>query len=224
MSIIGIIPARKGSKGIKDKNIIPFCGKPLIYWTIHQALNSKIEKLYISTDSDQIAEIGSKYSIEIAIRPPRIAQDRSSTEEAILYTINDKKLKNDDIIVLLQCTSPLRLSYDIDNCINMKLIGNDSIFSMSLLKDSTIWTMRNKRLQGALFDPDKRNVMRQDRPDYFYENGSIYVFTVKGIKESGLRLHGNIGMYQMFPYQSFEIDEPDDIELCKYYFKRKILW
>jgi len=234
MSIIGIIPAKGGSKGIKNKNLVSFCGKPLIYWTIRQALESRIEKLYVSTDDEEIAERALEYGAEIAVRPVRLAQDGSSSEEAILYTIDMNNIVDDDLIVFLQCTSPLRIADDINQCIELldyslmvprmqiRIKKADSLFSASILKDSTVWEFDGE-LKGALFDPLDRSIMRQDRKKYYYENGSIYCFYAGGIRKTKNRLHGEIRAYLMPFWKSFEIDEYDDIELCEYYFKKYLL-
>lgn len=233
MKTIAIIPARANSKGIRNKNIIPFCGKPLIYWTISQAKKSRVDEVYVSTDSAEIAKIASRYGANIVARPPTLAQEGSSSEDTIIHTLNDKKIADDNIVVFLQCTSPLRFPRDINNAINcleyqlsIPRLGiptkkADSIFSCSILKDSTIWKIKENKFQGALFDPDNRNIMRQNREKYYYENGSIYCFYAGGIRESRNRLHGEIGIYIMSHWKSFEIDEWEDIELCEYYFKKK---
>ena len=94
MKILGIIPARKGSKGIKNKNIKKFAGKPLIYWTIKVALKSNLDKVMVSTDSDTIIKYSKNYGAEVPFkRPSSISQDKSKTIDVIKHTINFYKKK-----------------------------------------------------------------------------------------------------------------------------------
>lgn len=226
---IAIIPVREKSKSIKEKNLISFCGKPLIYWTVKQAQESNyIDRIFITTDWKMLKEYTCKTFpfINIIDRPKRLARDNSSSEEALLHAIKKIKCKEEDIVCFLQATSPLRESSDINNCIEY-LIKNkeaDCIFSISKLKDNTIWKEENDgKLVGALFDPKNRNIMRQNRETYFYENGSIYCFRVGGFLESKNRIFGASVLYEMPFWKSFEIDEIEDIELCEFYFERKEL-
>ena len=125
--ILSIIPARGGSKGLPNKNIRPLLGKPLIAWTIEQAKQSKyIDRIIVSTENNEIAEIAKEYGAEIPfIRPKELAMDNTPVLEAILHAMDFLETKNDshDILLLLECTSPMRYEQDIDGVIN-KLIDN----------------------------------------------------------------------------------------------------
>ena len=115
---IAIILARGGSKGIPGKNIKNFLGKPLLIWTIIQAkISKKISKIYLSSDSKLILEIGKKYGIQTIKRPKNISGDHSKSEEAVLHVLNNINYTPDGI-VMLEPTAPLRAPNDIDNCIN----------------------------------------------------------------------------------------------------------
>ncbi|MBD3211402.1 MAG: acylneuraminate cytidylyltransferase family protein, partial [Candidatus Lokiarchaeota archaeon] len=119
MKTIGIIPARGGSKGIKEKNIVNLKGKPLIYYTIEAALKSSmINKIYISTEDKRIKEVCKNYGsneLEIISRPKILSSDSASLIDVILDIIRSNNgFLNNDIIVLLQPTSPLRTENDID--------------------------------------------------------------------------------------------------------------
>jgi len=227
MKTICIIPAKEKSRSIPKKNIIQFCGRPLVEWTILQAKQSnEFDEIIISTDSREIFEIAYWNNVNVIMRPQYLALDNTSTEEVILHVLDVIGSKDEDIITFLQVTSPLREKKDIPECLDLFLNRNyDSLFSMSILKDSGIWkrSQISRELVGALFDPMNRNIMRQERQKYFLENGSIYIFTTGNIRKHNNRLGGDIGMYEMPFWKSFEIDEPEDIELCEFYFKRKIL-
>jgi len=122
MNILVVIPARGGSKGVPDKNIRLLSGKPLIAWTIEQAVNSKqIDRVIVSTDSNKIAEVSREYGAETPfMRPDELANDTASTESAMEHALKWLKFNEDyhpDAIVLLQCTSPVRNTDAIDNAV-----------------------------------------------------------------------------------------------------------
>ena len=115
--ILAIIPARAGSKGLPNKNIIDLVGKPLIAWTIQESLKSKyITDTIVSSDSDTILKIATQYGAEIIKRPKRLATDKANSESIIKHSLNFLKQnkKEFDYIILLQPTSPLRKVSDID--------------------------------------------------------------------------------------------------------------
>ena len=116
MNILGIIPARGGSKGVPEKNIIQLCGKPLITYTIENAFKSKfIDKSVISTDSKKIADVVSEsYDIQIINRPAEFAKDNSPIEEALLHAVEYMNIKigyNADIVVCMQPNLPLEINF-----------------------------------------------------------------------------------------------------------------
>jgi len=227
LKIVSIIPARGGSKAIPQKNIINFCGKPLLAWTIKQALNScYIEKVYVSTDDSNIAEIATKYGAKVIERPKELATDASSSEEALLHALDfiEKKEKlKVDIVVFLQCTSPLRECEDIDNAVR-KFVEEkaDSLFSVARLEDFCVWKKENNGLVSVTFDYKNRG-MRQDREPYYLENGSIYIFKPEILRRYKNRIGGRIIIYEMPYWKSYEIDSWEDLEICEYFMMRKIL-
>lgn len=224
-NIVAIIPARGGSKSIPGKNIASFCSKPLIAWTITQALASKyIDKVYVSTDDKKIARISEKYGAEIIDRPRLISNDTSSSEDALLHALSkiEKRLKV-DLVVFLQATSPCRTENDIDNAVKKMLPGKvDSLFSVTEPGDLTLWQNKNGNLNSLTFDYKNRG-RRQDRAPLLMENGSIYIFKPEILKKYNNRLGGRIAVYKMKYWQSFQIDEPQDLEICEYFMKTKVL-
>ena len=220
--VISIIPARAGSKGIKNKNIIEFCGKPLIAWSIEQAMQSKyIEKVYVSTDGTEIAEISSKYGAEIIWRPEELSSDTASSESVLIHAVDEIQINYAiDTFLFLQATSPIRLSKDIDNALDI-FFDNfyDSLFSMSVLEDYCIWKKEQNQLQSFTYDYQKRG-RRQNREPLFLENGSLYIFKKEILLKYKNRLGGKIGMYEMPFDRSYEIDSKDDIEICSYFMKK----
>jgi CMP-N,N'-diacetyllegionaminic acid synthase len=223
--ILAFIPARGGSKGIPNKNIKLFNGKPLIEWTIESALKSKlIHKVIVSSDSKKILSLSKNFGADVILRPKNISGDRSTTESAINHCI--KNLEDSfDVIVLLSPTSPIRRKEDIDNAIKQfKLKKLDSCFSASRLNDFLIWKYNKKikKFKSINYDFKNRGI-RQNRELNYVENGSIYVFRRDLIKYKNNRIAGKIGMYLMNFWQSFEIDEKNDWKLLEIIQKNYIL-
>lgn len=219
---IAIIPARGGSKSIPQKNLIDFCDKPLIAWTIEDAIKSKfIRDVYVSTDDRKIGDIARQYGAKVIWRPKKLATDSSSSEEALLHAIlKIEKNKQIDAVVFLQATSPLREDGDIDRAVEKFFSQNaDSLFSAAVLKDFCAWKVINGDLKSITYDYKNRGI-RQNRAPYYLENGSIYIFKPEILKKGNNRLGGKIAIYEMPYWKSFEIDEMEDIELCEYFMKR----
>ena len=218
-NIVAIIPARGGSKGIPGKNIIDFCGSPLISWSIKQALNSEsISSVWVSSDSDEILECSEKFGANSIVRPNSISGDLATSESAWMHAVEQIEQKEKvDIIVGLQVTSPLRSKNDIDLALKSYINNNfDSLFSVVEIEDFFMWSFDNdvKKPRSINYDFKNRK-RRQDLSKKYLENGSIYVFNPKMLFETTNRIHGEIGLYIMEKYKMFQIDNHEDIELCQ---------
>jgi len=225
LKIIAIIPARGGSKGIPKKNITPINGKPLISYTIEQCKSTnKIDRIIVSTDDKEIKDVSIGYGAEVIERPTEISGDTASSESAITHTLKILKKQGyiTDIVVFLQCTSPIRRKDDISNAI--KLLINkkyDSVFSATE-NYPFIWIKKNGEIKPLNEQYAKKRPIRQDREPEYIENGSIYVFRNKIFEKSNNRICGKIGIYPM-PYEySFEIDTDFDLWLCEQIIKREL--
>ena len=225
LQIIAIIPARGGSKGIPKKNITLINEKPLIAYTIEQAKATKlINRTIVSTDDSEIKAIGTKYGAEVIDRPTEISGDTANSESAILHTL--KTLKKEgyipDIVVFLQCTSPLRRTNDITYAIQLLIDNNyDSVFSATE-NYPFIWIKKKEEILPLNQQYAQNRPMRQNREPEYIENGSIYVFKNKTFEQYKNRICGKIGIYPM-PYEySFEIDTNFDLWLCEQIMKRKL--
>jgi N-acylneuraminate cytidylyltransferase len=211
---ISIIPARGGSKGIPKKNVIPFLGQPLISYTIHQSQQSQlIDQTYVSTDNKHIAEVSREAGANIIERPDELALDTSSTEEALLHALEAIE-ESPDIIVLLQCTSPLRRPNDIDNTI---LLVRDEEYNsaLSCCEDhSFYWQYEDRSAEPINYDPSERK-RRQEIEQWYQENGSIYVTERDILKKEKSRLGGKVGVHEMPKEMSFEIDTPEDYRIVE---------
>ena len=153
MNIVAIILARGGSKGIPKKNIINFCGKPLVSWSIKQAKNTKnISSVWVSSDSQEILNIAKKEKVGIIKRPKIISGDKSSSELGWIHAINEiEKNQKVDLVIALQTTSPIRESKDLEKAIKkFRKTNADSMFSCSRLDDFFVWEKKNTKYQRIL--------------------------------------------------------------------------
>lgn len=221
MKILSIIPAREGSKGIPLKNIIKLDGKPLLAHTISASLNSKINRTVVSTDSKKISNIAKKYGAEVIIRPKKLANDKSQIEPSMEHVLNYLKKTEvyvPDIVVLLQNTSPLRTSKNIDDALRLFQKGKyDSVFS-GYMSHSFIWDTKGKSLVPKTYNPLKRQ-NRQKMKNQFYENGAIYITKYDLFDETKCRISGKTGMSEMTKEESLQIDSKYDLFLVEQYIK-----
>ena len=150
-----IIPARAGSKGIPGKNIIDFCGKPLLAWSILQARESAgVSDVYVSTDGKKIADVAVSYGAKVIWRPVEISTDTATSEAALEHAVHEiEKTESFDSAVFLQATSPLRRKNDISEAIHLYWErGYDSLFSMATLENYCLWKEENNELQSFSYD------------------------------------------------------------------------
>lgn len=221
--ILGIIPARSGSKGLKHKNIKDFKGKPLMAHTIEAALKTKIfDKLIVSTDSTDYAAIAEKYGAIADIRPERLAEDDSSTIDLINYILSNEN--NYDYFVLLQPTSPLRKEEHIFEAVG-KIIQTKSKSLVSVCEAE-----HSPLLMGTLdesmsmngFIKSKNNKRRQDLDKYFRINGSIYIMEVDEFYKIK-NFYGEKSIaYVMDNMSSIDIDNEMDFEIAKVLYENSI--
>ena len=221
---IAVILARGGSKGIPNKNIKIFNGLPLVAWSVIQAkISKKISRIYLSSDSNKILNIGKKYGAVPIKRPKRISGDKSRSESAILHLLNKINYVPDGV-VMLEPTAPLRSPKDIDNCItNFYFNKLDTGFTGAILEDFLIWKKNKKSKLFPINYNYKKKVPRQFRDPEIVENGSIYIFTPIAIKKYKNRFGGKIGFSENKKWQSFEIDDLDDWKFVSLIFKKYLL-
>jgi len=208
--ILGVTPARGGSKGLPRKNIKMLCGKPLIAWTIEAAKQSKLlDRYVVSTEDKEIAEIAKKYGAEVIPRPPELAADEAST----LSVLKDILKKVDaDIVVLLQATSPIRNPGLIDYCIKRFLdTGSDSLATGFVCK----------YVEYAAPEMRKQELRRQDINGFFYDDGNVYVIKTDFIKK-GDRYGGKIEKVVLDKEQNVEIDDEFDFWLAEQILKKRL--
>lgn len=220
-----MIPARGGSKGIKNKNIIDLCGNPLISYTIVAAKESRyIDSVIVSTDSEKIAEIAVSFGASVPfLRPTALALDTSTTVEVVCHAIRMLAERGDkyDVLVLLQPTSPLRAREDIDGALEKFERECLPVASVSKAKEPPILLRKltgESRMVSLLGLPS--TVRRQDMPPVYRVNGSIYINAISSLNES-TSFNDNICPYVMEESHSVDIDDYLDIEIAKYYIEGK---
>lgn len=225
MRTAAIIPARGGSKGLKNKNIHPVAGLPLLAWSVLQALDAEhVDKVFVTTDEAAIAEVARAYGAEVIERPEEISGDKATSESALLHaleTIAAHHGAEPETVVFLQATSPLRKPGDIDRSIELfRQEGADSLISVTRADDLTIWEQRGESWNSVNFDYRNRG-MRQDRPSQFIENGSIYLFPPSVLRSFNNRIGQKLSVYPMEFWQTWEIDTIEEVDLVEFYLKQK---
>lgn len=210
--ILGIIPARSGSKGLKDKNIKDFKGKPLIAYTIQAALTTGIiDKLIVSTDSTEYASIAEKYGATANIRPSELATDTTSTIEVIDYHLSIEE-GSFDYFILLQPTSPLRTGRHITEAIKEIIEQEKSaLVSVTEAEHSPLLmgTLDDSLSMYNFINPDN-NKRRQDLEKHYRINGSIYIMDINEFKQNKNFYIENSVAYLMDNVSSIDIDNVKD--------------
>lgn len=220
MKNLAIIPARSGSKGLKDKNIKLLKGKPLMAYTIEAAIESQIfEKIIVSTDSLAYAEIAIKYGAEVPfLRPQHLAVDEATTNDVIIDLL--KKLKFDgemfDYFMILQPTSPLRTSDDIKNAMMLlKEKDANAVVSLCQSEHSPFFTgVLSEDLQIDGFISKELCSRRQDLPKYYRLNGAIYMVNVNYFLEYQDFYKEKCYAYVMDKSKSIDIDDEFDFRIA----------
>jgi CMP-N,N'-diacetyllegionaminic acid synthase len=228
MEILAIIPARGGSKTLPGKNIKLLNGKPLIAYTIEEALKSNyISRIVISTDDEAISEVGKKYGAEVPfLRPDELSTDYSPTIDAVIYTVN--RLKDmqgyiPDYVCLLQCTTPLKTVHHIDEAIK-KLVrsGFDGIVSVCESQAHPYWmqVFNGERLECFMHQENKI-LRRQDLPPVYRLNGAIWVVRTTSLLEERSLIVKNQTGYIMDLKDSVDIDTELDFKYAEMLIKER---
>ncbi|EOJ1766213.1 acylneuraminate cytidylyltransferase family protein [Campylobacter coli] len=214
---LAIIPARAGSKGIKNKNLVLLNDKPLLYYTINAAKNSKyIDKIVLSSDGDNILEYGKTQGIDTLKRPKELALDDTTSDKVVLHAL--EFYKGYENIILLQPTSPLRTEEHIDEAF-LKFRNKNSNALISVVEHD------NKILKAFMCD-EKGNLKgicndnypfmpRQKLPKTYISNGAIYILKTKDFLQNPSFLQSNTKHFLMDEESSLDIDNLEDLEKVK---------
>lgn len=227
--ILAIIPARSGSKGLKDKNIKELNGKPMIAYTIEAALNSSIfNDVIVSTDSKKYAKIAEKYGAQVPfLRPKELANDYASSNDVILHTLEEMKKLNKtyDYFMLLQPTSPLRNEKNILEAYELLLEKKaNAIVSVCETDHNPLLTNTiDDSLSMVNFIDNVNNKRRQDLPKYYRINGAIYLAKVNYYTENQNFYKNKAYAYMMTKKESIDIDDIIDFKLAEVLLKDNII-
>ena len=225
MKVLAIIPARGGSKGIPRKNLQLLAGRPLIAHTVQNALKaSSVNRVVVSTDDKEIASVARKYGAEVVLRPADISDDKASSEAALLHSLDHLKKEEGyepDLVVFLQCTSPLTLPEDIDGTVGALLSENaDCALAVSPFYHF-LWE-RDESGRAVGLNHDKRSrPLRQEQQAQYLETGAVYVMRTEGFKKEKHRFFGKTALYIMPRERCWEIDEPADVAIAEVLFRKQ---
>lgn len=221
--MLAIIPARGGSKGVPRKNIKDLAGKPLIYYAIKAAKESKyIDRIIVSTDDEEIAKVALKYGAEVPfLRPKEFATDTAKAIDTYIYTVDRlNKTYNDTIkeFTVLQPTSPLRTSTDIDNAIEIFYKNNaETVISVVKAEHPPTWYKKISK-DGILvdyFQSVDNSLNRQEAEETYLPNGAIYVFKYDSLKYNYGYYNQKTYPYVMTTENSVDIDTIIDFKLAE---------
>lgn len=212
MSVVAVICARGGSKGIPRKNIRSFAGHPLIAWTIGAALAAKgVDHVVLSSEDDEILAVAEAHGALTHRRPDALATDEAATEPVVIDVLKHHPVaRQASTVVLMQATSPLTSPEDLDAALQQ--MAAEKLDSMLSVVENHVfqWSLGDDGNATPLnYDPQQRP-RRQDIPDRVAENGAFYLATREVWESQACRLGGRTGAFVMQPWQAWEIDTEDD--------------
>lgn len=217
--ILAIIPARGGSKKLPGKNIKLMAGRPLIAYTIEAALKSGyIDRIIVSTDDEKISEVSKKYGAEVIKRPEHIATDNAKMTDVIFHALEilEKERYFPEVVILLQPTSPLRTTGDIEKATEFFLKNKDNcelVMSVCRIKSSAYWALKMEgNYLKPLFDYNYLADENQELSPIYIPNGAIYVSTPEIIRKHKTIHSSKILPYFMPGYKSIDIDDESDFK------------
>ncbi len=229
--VLALIPARAGSKGLPGKNIRPFCGKPLLQWSVEHGLSSRyVDKVLVSTDSEDFAAIARKGGAEVPfLRPGDLASDTAASVDVILHAVDYLEGMGEkfSLLVLLEPTSPLRKPEDIDRALEFLLSRPEaeSVVSVSLTEAHHPAFLMKRRETGFLepFLTDFKVVRKQDISPLFFLDGTVYISWMDALRRRRSFYHDKTLGYEVPKYQSFEVDDGDDFIICEALYRAKFV-
>lgn len=228
MNVLCIVPARGGSKGVHRKNIRIVAGKPLIGWSLDAGLAAaSVDKCYVTTDDDEIAQVAASLGGEIIMRPAELAGDKTPMIDTLLHALLECEKSEGvtyDYILLLQPTAPMRNAEDIDAALNLLESSDaDSVMSVYQVEDahpSRMYHINNGQLETFYEEP--KGSLRQDLPAVYHRNGAVYACKRELLVEEKMLWGGHIVPYVMPIERSANIDSELDLEWTEFLMTKKI--
>jgi N-acylneuraminate cytidylyltransferase len=224
-SILAVIPARGGSKGLPRKNIRILAGKPLIAWTIEEAKKSKyIDRLILSSEDTEIISVAQQWGCDAPfVRPQELATDETPGVEPILHAI-DALSEKYDYVVMLQPTSPLRIAEDIDGCIEMCVNSTAPVcVSMTKPEKSPEWMYRVADTGSTVpvTNLGYTSSRRQELQSSFVLSGAVYVAETAWLKQHRTFISEEMIAFRMPPDRSKDVDTDLDLEFCEFLLRKR---
>jgi CMP-N,N'-diacetyllegionaminic acid synthase len=218
-TVLGLIPARGGSRGLPRKNVLPLGGKPLLHWSIDAARESRyIDQVVVSSDDQEIIDLALSRDCEAPFRrPDELATSTTPTLAVAMHAI--RELPEFDILVLLQPTSPLRLGGDIDATLEA-LVGNRASSAVSVCESAKsphwMYHLGDDQSLTPVLDADPPATRRQDLPPVYCLNGAVYAVEVPWLVSTGAFVGANSVAYVMPARRSIDIDTAADMRLAEF--------
>ena len=220
-NVLGVIPARGGSKGVPMKNIHPLAGKPLITYTIHQALAAAaLDRVVVSTDNGSIAAVARQCDVQVVDRPPELALEATLTEPVLLHAVDvlARSGFTAHLVVTLEPTSPLRTTVLIDRCVQRLRQGDcDAVFTVTETRG--IYG-RIQRERFAPFIPDQPR-RRQDREPVYRESSTVYATRVDALRTTGSVFGHDPVAIVVDEAEAIDLNTPLDFEMAEAILRRK---
>ena len=229
MKILVVIPARGGSKGIPRKNIKPFAGKPLIYYTIDTARAIvPDEDICVSTDDDEIIQVVEDYGLKVPFkRPDKLATDTAGTYEVLLHALDfyEKQGKYYDVVLLLQNTSPFRTAEHVKEALKLYCSDIDMVVSVNQTKTNPYYNCFEEDSEGFLKKTLDNTgfIRRQDAPITYEYNGAIYVINAEQMKKMSLGKFTRRVKYVMDDIHSVDLDNMIDWKFAEFVLKEGLV-
>ncbi len=203
----------------------PLGGQPLLGWTIEAARTARrVDRVVVSTDDPEIAAVSRRFGAEVIERPFEISGDKASSEAALLHALDHLRRAEGyepNLLVFLQCTSPLTAPGDIDGTIEA-LEREEADTALAVVPFHYFLWRREASGDGVGVDHDKRvRKLRQDREPQYLEAGTVYVMKVPGFRETRHRFFGKTALYEMPAERRWEVDEPVDLEVAEVLLRRR---
>ncbi|WP_417845219.1 cytidylyltransferase domain-containing protein [Thalassospira povalilytica] len=222
LKVMAVVTARGGSKGLPNKNVLDFCGKPLIAWSIEAAKKSKlVDRVVVSTEDENIAEIAREYGADVPfMRPDELATDEAVTLDVLKHLVS--KIQDYDLIVLLQPTSPLRTVQDIDTAIEL-CASNAMTSTVSVCEadKSPYWMYylsEEGQMKNVLTQDQTSSTRRQDLPQAFALNGAVYVISKNALLAGEALVSKDTLAFPMPKSRSVDIDSEEDFVVAEAFF------
>jgi YrbI family 3-deoxy-D-manno-octulosonate 8-phosphate phosphatase len=213
VSVVAVIPARGGSKQVPRKNVMPIGGVPLVARAIEAARAARqIDRVVVSTDDAEIAEISRRYGADVIDRPARLSGDTASSEAALLHALEE--LGDVEVLAFLQATSPFIESAALGRAVDRVRSGAEDVVFSAFETYAFLWQQTESGAVGVNHDAAHRP-RRQDREPHFHETGAFYVMRAAGFVEAKHRFFGRVGIELADERSAIEIDSADQAQLAQ---------